>query len=62
MNSTLTDDQMIGCTSMLSRTYGQFTVPKNDNGHLVGANTLDTASIGIDLGLLTTNFTVVQNL
>lgn len=59
-NSTLSDTQLSGCTTVLSRTYAQRDNYVNGIGYLTGANTLDVASIIIDLGLLNNNASLVQ--
>ncbi len=48
---------------MSGRAYATFSRPINgvQGGVLTGANTLDVASIGIDLALLTTNTSLLQD-
>ena len=46
---------------MLARTYAQFFRTVNGLGAITGANTLDIASVGIDLGLLNTNISVMTD-
>lgn len=60
MNTTLTPTLLDGCNTILSRTYSQFYRPFNQVSWRTGANVLDTASISIDLGLLTNNLTIIQ--
>jgi hypothetical protein len=59
LNDTLSNDELEGCTRFSSRSYGTFGRQINGVGTLTGANALDVAKIGIDLGLLTTNVTLV---
>lgn len=46
---------------MTSRAYATFLTGINGVSSITGANTLDIASIGIDLALLTTNQTLLQD-
>ncbi|KAH8120362.1 polysaccharide lyase family 8 protein [Phellopilus nigrolimitatus] len=55
LNSTLTSNQLSNCTNITGRAYATFDRSINGVGTLTGANTLDVASIGIDLGILTVN-------
>ncbi|TDL28471.1 polysaccharide lyase family 8 protein, partial [Rickenella mellea] len=61
LNDTLTATQLSNCTNFGSRAYGTFGRVVNGLGFLTGANTLDVASIGIDLGLLTGNVSLIDN-
>jgi hypothetical protein len=60
LNTTLTPTQLSNCTHMTSRTYETFHRAEPPSW-LVGANLLDIASIGIALGVLTDNSSVVTD-
>ena len=59
--STLSATQLDNCTRILDRAFGTFTTIGQGNSFLTGANTLDVAKIGIDVGLLTDNATIVAD-
>ncbi|KAF8580669.1 polysaccharide lyase family 8 protein [Ramaria rubella] len=59
LNNTLTETQFANCTHMTARTFALFDRATKPT-FLVGANTLDISSIGIALGILTLNGTVVN--
>jgi hypothetical protein len=46
---------------MTSRAYGTFLTGINGLGAITGANTMDIASVGIDLGLSTQNTTLITD-
>lgn len=46
---------------MTARSYGTFDHNINGVGFLTGANTLDVAKIGIDLGILTVNASLLKD-
>lgn len=56
-NTSLSDAQKKGCTTISSRSYDTFY--EGPKGYLSGANILDVAKIGIDVALLTTNITLI---
>ena len=60
-NDTLTDTQLSNCTNIGSRSYAAFDRNIHDLGTLTGANLLDVASIGVDLGLLTMNTSLISD-
>lgn len=55
LGDSLSQAESTGCQRMTSRTYGTFQTGINGVSAITGANTLDIASIGIDLGLSTRN-------
>lgn len=61
LGSNLTTSELAGCKQMTSRAYGTFLTGINGVSAITGANTLDIASIGIDLGLLTANESLVTD-
>ncbi|KAJ7070876.1 polysaccharide lyase family 8 protein [Mycena amicta] len=61
LNSTLTDAETNKCVNITARAYNAFVVPAHQVGVLTGANLLDVAKIGIDLGILTTNLTLLND-
>lgn len=61
LGDSLTDDESVGCVRMTSRAYGTFLTGINGLGAITGANTMDIASIGIDLGLSTQNTTLITD-
>ena len=60
LNTTLTPTQLANCTHMTARTFDLFRRPVIPV-FLAGANTLDISSIGIALGLLTQNASIVAD-
>lgn len=56
-NSSLNSTQLSSCTSILARAYDTFYEGKS---FLTGANILDVASIGVNLALLTSNSTLIN--
>ncbi|KAA1468236.1 polysaccharide lyase family 8 protein [Dentipellis sp. KUC8613] len=61
LNDTLSTTELGNCTHMTSRAYNTFLTGINGVSAITGANTLDIASIGIDLGLLTVNQTLLDD-
>ncbi|KAF7303320.1 Polysaccharide lyase family 8 protein [Mycena kentingensis (nom. inval.)] len=61
LNSTLTAAELSKCVNITARAYNAFVVPAHQVGVLTGANLLDVASIGVGLGLLTTNVTLITD-
>ncbi|KAI5124661.1 hypothetical protein M0805_004269 [Coniferiporia weirii] len=61
LNSTLLPSQLSNCTNISGRAYATFGRTINDLGTLTGSNTLDVASVGIDLGLLTVNASLIAD-
>lgn len=61
MNSSLTSSQSDSCSKMALRAYGTFGHIINGLGPITGSNTLDIASIGIDIGLLHRNASILQD-
>ncbi|KAF7307058.1 Polysaccharide lyase family 8 protein [Mycena indigotica] len=61
LNSTLTEAEKSKCVDITARAYQAFVVPAHGVGTLTGANLLDVAKIGVDLGLLTTNVSLIQD-
>ncbi|KAI0757019.1 polysaccharide lyase family 8 protein [Daedaleopsis nitida] len=59
LGDSLTPSELAGCTKMTSRTFATFDTGINGVSNITGANALDIASIGIDLGLFTQNATTV---
>lgn len=55
LGNSLTAAESAGCQRMTSRAYNTFTTGINGVSAITGANTMDIASIGIDLGLATAN-------
>ncbi|KAG5653076.1 hypothetical protein H0H81_002456 [Sphagnurus paluster] len=58
LDDTLTPTQAVNCARITRRSYDVFV---NRVGYLTGANTLDVASIGINLALLTTDTTILAD-
>ncbi|KLO20285.1 hypothetical protein SCHPADRAFT_842659, partial [Schizopora paradoxa] len=61
LNDSLTPSELSNCTNVSGRAYGTISRSINGVGFLTGANTLDVASIGIDLALLTANVSLLQD-
>lgn len=61
VEETLSPFQLSKCISITTRAYGTFDRFIQGLGFLTGANTLDVASIGIDLALLTANTTLMTD-
>jgi hypothetical protein len=59
LNDTLADTQLGNCSKISNRSYGSFDHSVHGLGALTGANALDVAKIGIDLGLLTTDVPLI---
>ncbi|KAL5518907.1 hypothetical protein ACEPAH_590 [Sanghuangporus vaninii] len=59
VNSSLTPDQFSNCTHIPGRAYATLNRNVINLGTYTGANLLDIASIGIDLGLLTANSSLI---
>lgn len=53
INDTLTQTQISNCTNFAGRSFASFDRSINGIGELTGANTLDVATIGLNLALLT---------
>ncbi|KAK7055904.1 polysaccharide lyase family 8 protein [Favolaschia claudopus] len=61
LGDTLTASELEGCTRMTSRAYNTLqTGIQNMTSGITGANLLDIASVGIDLGLLQGNSSLVK--
>lgn len=62
LGDSLAEDESAGCQRMTSRTYGTFLTGINGlGGGITGANLMDIASIGIDLGLSTANASIISD-
>ncbi|KAI0067696.1 polysaccharide lyase family 8 protein [Artomyces pyxidatus] len=61
LNNSLTPTELGNCTHITGRAYATFGTQINGLGSITGANTLDIASIGIDLGLLTVNESLLED-
>lgn len=61
LGDSLTASERLGCSTMTGRAYATFQTGINGVKAITGANTLDIASIGIDLGLSTLNTTLVSD-
>lgn len=61
LNTTLLASELGNCTHMTSRAYNTFLTGINGVSSITGSNTLDIASIGIDLALLTVNQTLLED-
>ncbi|KAF8973957.1 polysaccharide lyase family 8 protein [Flammula alnicola] len=61
LGDSLTTSESLGCQRMTSRSYGTFLTGINGVSSITGANTMDIASIGIDLGLSTANTTLLTD-
>lgn len=61
LGDSLTASERSGCSTMTGRAYATFQTGINGVKTITGANTLDIASIGIDLGLSTLNTTLVSD-
>ncbi|THH15976.1 hypothetical protein EW146_g4583 [Bondarzewia mesenterica] len=61
LNDTLSTTEMGNCTKMTGRAFATFDTGINGVSSITGSNTLDIASIGVDLGLLTVNETLLDN-
>ncbi|KAG6906113.1 hypothetical protein DXG01_015861 [Tephrocybe rancida] len=59
LGDSLTASERSGCSTITGRAYATFQTGINGVKAITGANTLDIASIGIDLGLSTSNMTLV---
>ncbi len=55
LGDSLLPSEVDGCLKMTSRSYNTFTTGINGVSAITGANTLDIASIGIDLSLFSAN-------
>ncbi|KAG6885285.1 hypothetical protein C0993_003716 [Termitomyces sp. T159_Od127] len=61
LGNSLTTSEQSSCALMTGRAYNTFQTGINGVSAITGANTLDIASIGIDLGLSTSNMTLVSD-
>ncbi|KAJ7837589.1 polysaccharide lyase family 8 protein [Mycena olivaceomarginata] len=61
LDDTLEPSEFSNCTHITGRAYNTFIVPAKQVGVLTGANALDVAKIGIDLGLLTSNASLLTD-
>ncbi|KAF7311049.1 Polysaccharide lyase family 8 protein [Mycena chlorophos] len=61
LNSTLDDAEIDKCINITARAYNAFYVPIPQVSVITGANLLDIAKIGIDLGLFTTNASLISD-
>ncbi|KAG6911939.1 hypothetical protein DXG01_000187 [Tephrocybe rancida] len=61
LDGTLAPAQVVGCVNIMARSYNTFDTNIPGVGFLTGANTLDVASVGIDLALLTVNATILSD-
>ncbi|KAG6813263.1 hypothetical protein H0H92_012677 [Tricholoma furcatifolium] len=61
LGSSLTTSEQSSCATMTGRAYNTFLTGINGVSAITGANTLDIASIGIDLGLNTANTSLVSD-
>ncbi len=60
LGDSLTASELEGCKKMTGRSFATFDTGINGVSAITGANALDIASIGIDLGLLTQNATLID--
>ncbi|KAI0322716.1 polysaccharide lyase family 8 protein [Amylostereum chailletii] len=60
LNDTLLSSELGNCTHMTSRSFATFETGINGVSNITGSNALDIASIGIDLGLLIVNETLLD--
>ncbi|KAG6857589.1 hypothetical protein H0H87_000188 [Tephrocybe sp. NHM501043] len=60
LGDSLTVSERASCSAMTGRAYATFETGINGVSTISGANALDIASIGIDLGLFTSNTTLVS--
>lgn len=60
LGDSLTVSERSGCSRTIGRAYATFQTGINGVKAITGANTLDIASLGIDLGLSTLNNTLVS--
>jgi hypothetical protein len=60
LGNSLSGSQKNSCSTIALRSYGTFGHNINGLGPITGANTLDIASIGIDIGLLHRNASILQ--
>lgn len=61
LNNSLTATQHSNCSNIGLRAYATFGRSINGLGFLTGSNTLDVASMAIDLALLTTNVSLLTD-
>ncbi|KDR85026.1 hypothetical protein GALMADRAFT_312284 [Galerina marginata CBS 339.88] len=61
LGGSLTATESAGCQRITSRAYGTFQTGINGVSAITGSNTLDIASIGIDLGLATANASLLSD-
>ncbi|KAG6879278.1 hypothetical protein C0992_003882 [Termitomyces sp. T32_za158] len=61
LENSLTASEQSSCALMTGRAYNTFQTGINGVSAITGANTLDIASIGIDLGLSTSNISLVSD-
>lgn len=61
LGDSLSPTEAAGCQKMTSRAYGTFQSGINGVNAITGSNTLDIASVGIDLGLSTVNTTLLSD-
>lgn len=61
LGNSLTAQEQSSCALTTGRAYNTFQTGINGVSAITGANTLDIASIGIDLGLSTSNITLVSD-
>ncbi|KAI0741691.1 polysaccharide lyase family 8 protein [Daedaleopsis nitida] len=60
LGESLTPSELYGCEKMTGRAFATLATGINGVSNITGANALDIASIGIDLGLLTMNETLLS--
>ncbi|KAJ3511297.1 hypothetical protein NLJ89_g4185 [Agrocybe chaxingu] len=61
LGNSLTTSESAACQRITGRAYGTFQTGINGVSAITGANALDIASIGIDLGLSAANATLLQD-
>ncbi|KZV71320.1 polysaccharide lyase family 8 protein [Peniophora sp. CONT] len=61
LNNTLSATELGNCTKFGSRAYNTFLTGINGVSAITGSNALDLASIGVDVGILTENATLITD-
>ncbi|KAK0465143.1 polysaccharide lyase family 8 protein [Desarmillaria tabescens] len=61
LDTSLSDDELAGCLHIIQRAYNTFQTGIIGVSSITGSNLLDIAGIGLDLGLLTSNETILTD-
>lgn len=61
LGNSLSTAESTGCQRMTGRAYNTFLTGINGVSAITGSNTMDIASIGVDLGLSTANTTLLTD-